>query len=156
MRRAVATISLVSALVTIFGPTSLVGARPPIREHFGVEEFSFVIEEGICDFAVLVEVRQRFHLILLVNRAGEVVGGHTTGYLVARLTNLDTDRTIRRVIPGPAFLNAEGELVRGTGPWAFIFTVDGQVVNAWGHMEFEDGLVVSIRGRTEPFCGALS
>ena len=83
--------------------------------------------------------------------------GHVTGPLVAWLTNLDSGRTIRRVIPGPAFLDADGALVRGTGPWAFIFTTDGEVINAWGHITFDDqGLVVGVRGRTESFCGVLA
>lgn len=156
MRRAVATVLLVSALFTFFGPTSQVGARPPIHERFGLEEFSFVIDEGLCGFDVLVEVRQRLHLTLFIGRDGDVVGGHVTGSIVAWLTNMDSGRTIRRVIPGPVFLDGNFAPVRGTGPWAFIFTVDGEVINAWGHIEFENGLVVSVRGRTEPFCGALS
>jgi hypothetical protein len=155
-RKAVLAAALVGVVLSLGpGPTAL--AHPPIHERFGVEEFSFVIDEELCGFEVLVEIRQRFHLTLFVDEDGNVTGGHTTGQLFVWLTNLESGRTIRRVIPGPSFLDADGALVRGTGPWAFIFTVDGEVINAWGHITFDDsGLVISVRGRTEPFCGVLA
>jgi hypothetical protein len=57
---------------------------------------------------------------------------------VAVATNLDTGATNCQVIPGPAFLDADGALVRATGPWAFLFTVEGDVINAWGHITFDE------------------
>lgn len=130
-------------------------AAPPIHIRPGVEEFDLLIE-GVCDFDVAVHVRQRLNVTLYVDGHGDVVRGKVTGPIVAWVTNLETGLTNRQVIPGPSFLNADQAIVRGTGPWAFLFTVEGDVINAWGHITFDDaGLVVSVRGRTQSFCGAL-
>jgi hypothetical protein len=154
-RRTVLAATLM-AVALAFGPITTAFAHPPTHIRPGVEEFEFVIE-GICDFDVLAHVRQRLNITFFTDRNGDVTGGHVTGPLVVWLTNLDSGRTIRRVIPGPSFLDADGALVRGTGPWAFIFTTEGEVINAWGHITFDDsGLVVGVRGRTESFCGALA
>jgi hypothetical protein len=156
MKRKTVLAATLVAVVLAIGPVPSALAHPPIHERFGVEEFEIFIGAELCGFDVLVEVRQRFHLTLFVDGDGNVTGGHTTGALVAWLTNLESGRTIRRVIPGPSFLDADGAVVRGTGPWAFIFTIDGDVINAWGHITFENGLVVGVRGRTESFCGVLA
>ena len=154
MRRFIVAAALAVTIASLVGPPAL--AARPIHTRPGVEEFEFVIE-GVCDFDVLAHVRQRLNITFFVDRHGDVVRGRITGPLVVWLTNLDSDRTIRRVIPGPSFLDADGALVRGTGPWAFLFTQEGDVINAWGHITFdEQGLVVGVRGRTEPFCGALT
>lgn len=153
MRRIMVSAVLAVTFVSLVGPSAL--AARPIHTRPGVEEFEFVIE-GVCDFDVLAHVRQRLNVTFFVDRNGDVVRGRVTGLIVVWLTNLDSNETIRRVIPGPAFLAADGALVRGTGPWAFIFTREGEAINAWGHITFdEQGLVVGVRGRTEPFCGAL-
>jgi hypothetical protein len=131
-------------------------AAQPIHTRPGVEEFDVFIE-GVCDFDVVVHVRQRLNITFFVDRQGNVVRGRVTGPIVALVTNLESGETIRQVIPGPAFLDADGVLVRATGPWAFLFTVEGDVINAWGHITFdEQGLVVGVRGRTQSFCGALA
>jgi hypothetical protein len=153
-RKTVLAATLMTVVLSM-GPATTAVARPPTHIRPGVEEFEFVIE-GVCDFDVLAHVRQRLNITFFLNREGDVTGGHVTGPLVVWLTNLDSGRTIRRVIPGPSFLGADGALVRGTGPWAFIFTTDGDVINAWGHITFENGLVVGVRGRTESFCGVLA
>jgi hypothetical protein len=151
-----ARITLIMMISVLMVGAGQAHAAQPIHTRPGVEEFEFVIE-GICDFDVLAHVRQRFNITFFLDGNGDVTGGHVTGPLVVWLTNLDSDRTIRRVIPGPSFLDADGVLVRGTGPWAFIFTIDGDVINAWGHITFDDsGLVVGVRGRTESFCGVLA
>jgi hypothetical protein len=155
MKRAIVT-TLALAFLWMPGATPAASAAQPIHIRPGVEEFDLFIE-GVCDFDVAVHVRQRLNITFFVDRDGDVVRGSVTGPIVAWVTNVDSGVTIRRVIPGPAFLNADGALVRGTGPWAFIFTVEGDVINAWGHITFDDdGLVVSVRGRTQSFCGALA
>jgi hypothetical protein len=141
--------------VAVLMMTPAAHAAQPIHIRPGVEEFDLLIE-GVCDFDVAVHVRQRLNITLFVDRNGNVVRGTVTGPIVAWTTNLDSGFTIRQVIPGPAFLDANEVIVRGTGPWAFLFTVEGDVINAWGHITFDDqGLVVGVRGRTESFCGAL-
>lgn len=154
MRRMILTIILALTLVPMWGPPSATAAEP-IHTRVGVEEFDLLIQ-GVCDFDVAVHVRQRLNITLFVDRDGNVVRGSVTGPIVAWVTNVDSDVTIRQVIPGPSFLSADGAVVRGTGPWAFLFTVEGDVINAWGHITFdEQGLVVGVRGRTQSFCGAL-
>ena len=156
MRRMIVTITLALTSVPIVGQISAATAAEPIHIRPGVEEFDLFIE-GVCDFDVAVHVRQRLNITLFVDRDGNVVRGSVTGPIVAWVTNVDSGLTIRQVIPGPAFLSADEVIVRGTGPWAFIFTVEGDVINAWGHITFdEQGLVVGVRGRTESFCGALT
>lgn len=147
-------ISAAFALVAVTGLSTSASAATPIHLTPGVEEFEFVIG-GVCDFDVLAHVRQRLRTTFFLDGGGNVVRGITRGSLVVWLTNLDSGKTIRRVIPGPGFSDASGVIVRGAGPWAFIFTLEGEVINAWGHITFENGLVVGVRGRTEPFCGAL-
>ena len=155
MRRTAAALVCVATMVLLLAPGSA-GAAPPIHTRPGVEEFDVSIE-GLCEFDVIVHVRQRLNITFFLDRAGNVVGGKVTGPIVAVATNLDTGATIRQVIPGPAFLSADGALIRATGPWAFLFTVEGDVINAWGHITFDDqGLVVGVRGRTQSYCGALS
>ena len=154
MRRMIVTITLALTLMPMFG-ASPARAAEPIHIRAGVEEFDLFIQ-GVCDFDVAVHVRQRLNVTLFVDGDGNVVRGHVTGPLVAWVTNVESGVTIRQVIPGPAVLGADGVVVRGTGPWAFIFTVEGDVINAWGHITFdEQGLVVGVRGRTESFCGSL-
>jgi hypothetical protein len=141
--------------VLLVGATQAHAAQP-IHIRPGVEEFDLFIE-GVCDFDVAVHVRQRLNITLFVDRNGNVVRGSVRGPIVAWVTNVESGVTIRQVIPGPAFLDADQVIVRGTGPWAFLFTVEGDVINAWGHITFdEQGLVVGVRGRTESFCGALA
>ena len=153
MRRAVAALTCTIALVVLAPAAS---ATPPIHTRPGVTEFDLFVE-GVCEFDVAVHVRQRLTVTFFVDSEGNVIGGHVTGPIVAWVTNLDSGTTIRQVIPGPAFFDPDGFLLRGTGPWAFLFTVEGDVINAWGHITFdEQGLVVGVRGRTQSFCGALS
>jgi hypothetical protein len=156
MRRMIVTITLALTFVPMLGPTSAARAAEPMHTRPGVEEFDLLIE-GVCDFDVAVHVRQRLNITFFVDRHGNVVRGSVTGPIVAWVTNVDSGLTIRQVIPGPAFLDADGAIVRGTGPWAFLFTVEGDTINAWGHITFdEQGLVVGVRGRTESFCGVLT
>ncbi len=155
MRRTAAALVCAATMVLLLTPGSA-GAAPPIHIRPGAEEFDLLIE-GVCDFDVTVHVRQRLNITFFVDRQGDVVRGRVTGPLVAWVTNVESGVTVRQVIPGPAFLDADGVVVRGTGPWAFLFTVEGDVINAWGHITFdEQGLVVGVRGRTQSFCGALS
>jgi hypothetical protein len=156
MRRTLITAASLTVALVMFGPAPGAIAAQPIHTRPGVEEFDIFIE-GVCEFDVSVHVRQRLNITFFVDGNGDVIRGHVTGPLVAWATNVDTGTTIRQVIPGPAFLDANGALVRGTGPWAFLFTVEGDVINAWGHITFdEQGLVVGVRGRTQSFCGVLS
>ena len=153
MRRPIVAL-ICAAVVLLLTPAA--NATPPIHTRPGVTEFDLFIE-GVCEFDVSVHVRQRLTVTFFVDHEGNVVGGHVTGPIVAWVTNLDSGTTIRQVIPGPAFFDADGVLLRGTGPWAFLFTVEGGVINAWGHITFdEQGLVVGVRGRTQSFCGVLS
>jgi hypothetical protein len=156
MRRTLVTTILALTFLSMVGPSSAAHAAQPIHIRAGVEEFDLLIQ-GVCAFDVAVHVRQRLNVTLFVDRDGNVVRGSVTGPIVAWVTNLESRVTIRQVIPGPAFLDADQVIVRGTGPWAFLFTVEGHVINAWGHITFdEQGLVVGVRGRTESFCGALA
>ena len=155
MRRAVAALVCTATMVLLLTSGSA-GAAPPIHTRPGVEEFDVSIE-GVCEFDVTVHVRQRLNITFFVDRDGNVVRGQVTGPIVAVAPNLEAGATNRQVIPGPAFLDADEALVRATGPWAFLFTVEGDAINAWGHITFDDqGLVVGVRGRTQSFCGALS
>jgi hypothetical protein len=155
MRRTICVLMCAATMVLLLTSGSA-GAAPPIHTRPGVEEFDVFIG-GVCEFDVLVHVRQRLNITFFRDRDGNVIRGKVTGPIVAVTTNLDSGATIRQVIPGPAFLDADGALVRATGPWAFLFTVEGDVINAWGHITFdEQGLVVGVRGRTQSFCGALS
>jgi hypothetical protein len=152
----IVTTTLALTFVSMVGSSSAAHAEQPIHTRPGVEEFDVLIQ-GVCDFDVVVHVRQRLNITFFVDRQGDVVRGSVTGPIVAWATNVESGVTIRQVIPGPAFLDADGVLVRATGPWAFLFTVEGDVINAWGHITFdEQGLVVGVRGRTESFCGALA
>jgi hypothetical protein len=153
MRRAIITTLALTSLWMLWVPAAR--AAQPIHIRPGVEEFDLLIG-GVCEFDVAVHVRQRLNIKLFVDRNGNIIRGSVTGPIVAWVTNVESGVTIRQVIPGPAFLNADEVLVRGTGPWAFLFTVEGDVINAWGHITFdEDGLVVGVRGRTQSFCGTL-
>jgi hypothetical protein len=156
MRRLVALAGLCTLVLTITAPHA--GAVAPELVKTGVEEFDLSVPAGaFCDFSVSVHVRQRLTIRTFFGPDGEPVGGSATGFIEAWVTNDETGTTVHQIIPGPSFFDATGALVRGTGPWSGILTVDGVAISAWGNISFNaDSLVTAVRGRVEPLCPTLA
>jgi ribosomal protein S28E/S33 len=156
MRRLV--IPLLVGLVIALWPTGPAFATQPDFTRSGVEEFDVDIPAGgLCDFGLAIHVVQRLTVRLFVDRNGEPVRGLVTGSIKIRIMNTDSGTTITQNIPGPGFLDGNGVLVRGTGPWSIFVDSNGVPISTWGNIAFdESGAVASVRGKVVEFCPLLA
>jgi hypothetical protein len=154
MRR-LTLVALVAALV--IGPAASASAATPDIERPGVVTAELDFPAGVfCGFPLQVVLVQRPVFTVFLDRDGNVVRAHSTGSVVATVTNIDSGTTVVQRIPGPSFFDAGLTLVRGTGAWSGIVTTEGVAISAWGRIAFDDqGLVTDVRGRTVPLCATL-
>jgi len=156
MRRAVAALTCTAALVVFLAPAA--SADPPFQERIS-DPFSVVLAgSDFCGFDVEAEVEQKFKFIAFSGNRGTLWTAMTVGKLKAVLTNVETDESITVTIPGPGFIDAEGNTIVGTGPW--LVFVPGELLFLVGHIEFEPGPFgiqpAVVRGRSLDLCDVLS
>ena len=156
MRRAVAALTC-TALMMIVAPSAW--ADPPFQERIS-DPVSFVLPAGeFCDdFDVQVDVEQKFKFIAFSGDRGTWISAVTVGKLKVVLTNLDGGDPIVLSIPGPGFIDVDGNLVQGTGPW--LIFIPGEILLVTGHITFTGTPPqvepVEIRGRSVDLCDALA
>ena len=97
-------------------------------------------------------------LQLLDDGLDDLAHAKTVGKIKVVLTNLDTEESIALSIPGPGFIDAEGNTIVGTGPW--VVFVPGQLLYLVGRITFEPGPFgvqpVEVRGRSVDLCDVLA
>jgi hypothetical protein len=152
MIRRRATFVLVTMTLMMFAgaPAS---ATPPTHER---SQASLEVDFGseICGFPLLAHVEQSLTVTTFFDADGEPTGGLVTGPIFVTFT--DGHDSVRLAIPGPTFLDAEGDPVRGTGPWV-TFTSGGEFVYAVGNIRFDaDGNAVEISGMSVSVCDLLA
>jgi hypothetical protein len=157
LRKAARIVPLVAIVASLFATAPTAGAATPTIVRSGVVNVDLKIPAGaFCTFALNVHLRFRTTAITFVDRDGDAVRGLQTGRLEAWVTNPKSGITLYQNIPGPSFFDGGGLLIRGTGPWSGIQTVDGVTISATGNIRFNaDGLVTSVRGRVEEVCPQL-
>jgi hypothetical protein len=111
-----------------------------------------------CGFDVQAEVEQKFKLITFSGRRGTAWTAMTVGKIKAVLTNVETQDSITLNIPGPGFIDANGNTIVGTGPW--LVFVPGQLLYLVGHITFKPGPFGVqpdvVRGRSLDICDVLA
>jgi hypothetical protein len=153
MRRLLRT-ALLTAVAAATLPMAAASATPPIRDR-SVGSFDDSLPAEVCGFPIDAHIEQRVTMKIFVDDEGLPTGGKATGSVVVTLTNGDTGDRAELNIPGPTFLDANLDLVRGAGPWA-TFLPDGRFVVATGRTTFEDGVAVDTTGHVIDVCALLS
>jgi hypothetical protein len=147
---------LTVALVAISASPAL--AAQPFRERIS-DPLSVVLPgEDFCGFDVQAEVEQKFMFIAFSGRRGTLWTAMTVGKLKVVLTNVDTGESIALSIPGPGFIDADGNTIVGTGPW--VVFVPAQILYLVGRITFEPGPFgvqpAVVRGTTTDICDVLA
>jgi hypothetical protein len=155
MRRSIAVLLCSATLVLLLAPTAW--AAKPIQTRIS-EPASFVLPGAdFCGFDVRAEVEQKFKLIEFSRDRGRLVTARTVGKIKVVLTNLETGTSIRRSIPGPGFIDVDGNLVHGTGPW--VIFIEGHIQYLVGHITFVPDpfgvRATEVRGRVVELCDLL-
>lgn len=157
MRRAVAALTCAAALLLIVAPSAW--AAPPYQERIS-DPASLVLPAGeFCDdFDVQVDVEQKFKFIAFSGTRGTWISAMTVGKIKVVLTNLEGGDPIALSIPGPGFIDIEGNLLVGTGPW--LIFIPGEVLLITGYITFTGTPPqvepVEIRGRSVDLCEVLA
>jgi hypothetical protein len=152
MRRVLLTTLLVVSAGAAM-PMAAASATPPIRDR-SIGSFDDSLPAEVCGFPIAAHIDQRVTTKIFVDGDGVPTGGKVTGSVVATLTNAETGEAAVLNIPGPTFLDADLNLVRGAGPWA-TFLPDGRFVVATGHTTFEHGVAVDTTGSVTDVCALL-
>jgi hypothetical protein len=157
MRRAVAALTCTAALLLVVAPSAW--AEPPFQERIS-DPASLVLPGGeFCDdFDVQVDVEQKFKFIAFSGDRGTWISAVTVGKIKVVLTNLDGGGSITLSIPGPGFIDVEGNLLVGTGPW--LIFIPGEILLVTGYITLTGTPPqvepVEIRGRSVDLCEALA
>ena len=156
MRRAVAALTCTAAFLVFVAPSA--SAEPPFQVRIS-DPFTTVLPgSDFCGFDVQADVEQKFKIITFSGNRGTLWTALTVGKIKVVLTNLETGETLAVNIPGPGFLDADGNTLTGTGPW--LVFVPGQLLFLVGHITFEPGPFgvqpSVVRGRTLDLCEALA
>ncbi len=158
MRRAVAVLTCAAAILLVLAPTA--HAEAPFQVRI-TDPASLVLPAGeFCDdFDVQVDVEQKFKFIAFSGDRGTWISAITVGKIKVVLTNLEDDgSSISLSIPGPGFIDVDGNLVQGTGPW--LIFIPGEVLLVTGHITFTGTPPqvepVEIRGRSVDLCEVLA
>jgi hypothetical protein len=137
---------LVAALAA--GPAT---ATPPTRET-AHDVIDVDLGDELCGFPLLAHVEQTVTRTTFFDPSGNPTGGLVTGPISITFTNVTTGGSVRLAIPGPTFLDADGNAVRGTGTWV-TFTSDGAFIWAAGNIVFDsEGNATEIRGASVSVC----
>lgn len=129
-------------------------ADPPSQVRITGSDSVELPAGAVCPFAVLIEVEQDFKVISFAEPIGRGIATLTAGKIKAVVTNLATGASVTLDISGPAFLDASGEPVFGTGQ-TLLFTDEGLVHSA-GLVTRDAAGELHIRGRTRDVCAMLS
>src|SRR3990170_2051611 len=147
IRRLLASSALVALILGML-LASPAGATPPTRETSS-DTFDVPLD-GVCVFPLLAHIEQTVTLTTFFDRFGKQTGGIITGPIFVTFSS--GDASIQLAIPGPSFLDADGNVVRGTGTWV-TFTSDGGFVWAAGNIVFDEfGNASQIRGVEVSIC----
>ena len=156
MRRAVAALTCTTALLVLLAPAA--SADPPFQERISDPLSVLLAGDDFCGFDVQAEVEQKFKLIQFSGNRGTLWTAMTVGKIKAELTNVETGESLNVNIPGPGFIDAEGNTIVGTGPW--LVFVPGQLLFLVGHITFEPGPFgvqpAVVRGRSFNLCDTLA
>ena len=120
MKRYLSLVAVLAAFIVVTPATANAGA--PVREFIPADDLT--IEEGACDFPILVEVLvNNEYVISFFDDEGEVVRDIVQGRLVVRLTNTETGASVVRNISGPGvFTYSDDEtILTARGNWFFWF-----------------------------------
>jgi hypothetical protein len=155
MRRAVAAL-IGTILALVLAPAAT--AVPPVQIRVSDPVSVVLPGSDFCGFDVQAEVEQKFKVILFSGNRGTLWTGLTVGKIKVVMTNVESGETISVSIPGPGFLDAGGNTIRGSGPW--VVFVPGQLLYLVGHITFEPGPFgvqpAEVRGRTVDLCEVLA
>jgi hypothetical protein len=156
MRRAVAALASATALLMLLAPSA--SAEAPFQEWIS-DPFTVVLPgSDFCGFDVQADVEQKFKFIAFSGNRGTLWTAMTVGKIKVVLTNLETGESLDVNIPGPGFIDADGNTITGTGPW--LVFVPGQLLYLVGHITFEPGPFgvqpALVRGRSLDLCEALA
>jgi len=156
MRRAVAALTCTAALLVWVAPSA--SAEPPFQVRISDPLSVLLPGSDFCGFDVQAEVEQKFKLIVFAGNRGTLWTGLTAGKIKAVLTNVETQESITVNIPGPGFLDVDGNTIVGTGPW--LVFVPGQLLFLVGHITFKPGPFGVqpdvVRGRSLDLCDVLA
>jgi hypothetical protein len=151
-------VMLVLAVALVATSASPTLAAQPFRERISDPVSLVLAGEDFCGFDVQAEVEQKFMFIAFSGNRGTLWTAMTVGKLKVVLTNVDTGESIALSIPGPGFIDADGNTIVGTGPW--VVFVPGQLLYLVGHITFEPGPFgvqpVLVRGRSLDLCEVLA
>ena len=151
-------IVLVLAVASVAVSSSPALADPPFQERISDPVSVVLPGADFCGFDVLAEVEQKFKFIAFSGNRGTLWTAITVGKIKVVLTNLETDESIAVSIPGPGFIDTDGNTIVGTGPW--VVFVPGQLLYLVGHITFEPGPFgvqpAEVRGRSLDLCEALA
>ena len=156
MRRTVAALTCTTVLLVLLAPAA--SAEPPFQERISDPLSVLLAGDDFCGFDVQAEVEQKFKLIQFSGNRGTLWTAMTVGKIKAELTNVETGESLNVNIPGPGFIDAQGNTIVGTGPW--LVFVPGQLLFLVGHITFEPGPFgvqpAVVRGRSFNLCDALA
>jgi hypothetical protein len=157
--RAARTFALLLAVAALLALMAVpAGAVRPFQVRISDPVSILLPGEDFCGFDVQAEVEQKFKFIEFSGRRGTAWTAMTVGKLKAVLTNSDTGESIALSIPGPGFIDANGNTIVGTGPW--VVFVPGQLLYLVGRITFVPGPFGVqpdvVRGRTIDLCDVLA
>jgi hypothetical protein len=156
MRRTISVLACTGVILLLLAPAAT--ATKPFQIRIS-DPASLVLPAGdFCDFAVRVDVTQKFKVIEFAGDRGTWITGLNVGKIKAVLTKLSAPRTTMALsIPGPGFFDRDGNLVRGTGPW--LIFVPGELLYIRGNITFGGVppfvVPLTVRGSTLDLCEAL-
>jgi hypothetical protein len=155
MRRPIAALLCAAMFVVLLAPSAW--AAKPIQTRIS-EPATFVLPGGdFCGFDVRADIEQKFKLIEFTGDRSTLITAITVGKIDVALTNLETEASIRLSIPGPGFIDVEGRLVHGTGPW--VIFIEGHIQYLVGHITFVPDpfgvRATEVRGRIVELCDVL-
>jgi hypothetical protein len=156
MNRPVRLLLVLALAIVIATPTSAF-ADPPFQERISDPVSILLPGDDFCGFDVLAQVEQKFKFIAFAGNRGTLWTAMTVGKIKIVLTNVETGESLALSIPGPGFIDADGNTIVGTGPW--VVFVPGQLLYLVGHITFEPGPFgvqpAEVRGRTIDLCDVL-
>jgi hypothetical protein len=155
MRRPMAAVLCATTFVLLLAPSAW--AARPIQTRIS-QPATFVLPGAdFCGFDVQADIEQRFKLIEFTRDRGTLITAITVGKIKVVLTNLETDASVSLSIPGPGFIDVDGRLVHGTGPW--VIFIEGHIQYLVGRITFVPdpfGVRASqVRGRIVELCDVL-
>jgi len=155
MRRAIAALTGSVLGLLLFAPAA--GATAPIQTWISDPVTLVLPGADFCGFDVQADIEQKFKVIEFTGTRGTWVTTATLGKIKVVLTNLETDEAITLSIPGPGFIDVDGNLVQGTGPW--VIFIEGHIQYLAGHITFAPDpfgvRATEVRGRVVELCDVL-